>query len=87
MADELGPRGIRVVSLLPHRVLTDRNIELFAATGDPEKARRDSEAAIPLRRIAEPAEFGRIAAFLLSPAAGYLTGLAVAVDGGAIRAL
>jgi 3-oxoacyl-[acyl-carrier protein] reductase len=87
MADELGPRGIRVVSLLPHRVMTDRNKELMAATGDPEKARRESEAAIPLRRIAEPVEFGRVAAFLLSPAASYLTGLAVPVDGGAVRSL
>jgi 3-oxoacyl-[acyl-carrier protein] reductase len=87
MADELGPRGIRVVSLLPHRIMTDRNRELFAATGDPVKARADAEAAIPLRRVAEPAEFGRVAAFLLSPAASYLTGLAVPVDGGAVRSL
>lgn len=87
MADEWGPRGIRVVSLLPHRILTDRNRELFAATGDAEHARTAAEAAIPLRRLGEPDEFGRVAAFLLSPAASYLTGLAVPVDGGAVRAL
>jgi 3-oxoacyl-[acyl-carrier protein] reductase len=85
MADELGPRGIRVVSLLPGRVMTDRNKELFAATGDADKARAEAEAQIPLRRIAEPEEFGRVAAFALSPAASYLTGLTVPVDGGAIR--
>jgi 3-oxoacyl-[acyl-carrier protein] reductase len=85
LADEYGPRGVRVVSLLPGRILTDRNRELFAATGDPERARAAAEAAIPLRRIGEPAEFGRVAAFVLSPAAGYLTGIAIPVDGGALR--
>lgn len=87
MADELGPRGIRVFSLLPHRIFTDRNRELFAATGDPARAQADAEAAIPLRRLGDPEEFGRVAAFLLSPAASYLTGLSVPVDGGAVRSL
>jgi 3-oxoacyl-[acyl-carrier protein] reductase len=87
VADEYGPRGVRVVSLLPGRVFTDRNRELFAATGDPERARAEAEASIPLRRLGEPAEFGRVAAFLLSPAAGYLTGISVPVDGGALRGL
>lgn len=85
LADEVGPRGIRVVSLLPHRILTDRNRELFAAASDPERAMAESQAAIPLRRLGEPAEFGRVAAFLLSPAASYLTGLSVPIDGGAVR--
>lgn len=87
MADEYGPRGVRFVSLLPGRVMTDRNRELFAATGDPERARAEAEAAIPLRRIADPVEFGRVAAFVLSPAASYLTGLTIPVDGGALRSL
>jgi 3-oxoacyl-[acyl-carrier protein] reductase len=87
MADEFGPRGIRVVSLLPGRIMTDRNRELFAATGDPEKARADAEAMIPLRRLGSPEEFGRVAAFVLSPAAGYLTGVALPVDGGLVRSL
>jgi 3-oxoacyl-[acyl-carrier protein] reductase len=87
MADEFGARGLRVVSLLPHRIMTDRNRELWDATGDPERARREAEAAIPLGRVGDPAEFGRVAAFLLSPAASYLTGLSVPVDGGAIRSL
>jgi 3-oxoacyl-[acyl-carrier protein] reductase len=84
LADEMGPRGIRVVALLPHRIMTDRTGELFAATDDPAKARAEEEAAIPLRRFGEPEEFGRVATFLLSPAASYLTGVAVPVDGGAI---
>ncbi|MET8091188.1 SDR family oxidoreductase [Micromonospora sp. NPDC005220] len=87
IADDYGPRGVRVVGLLPGRILTDRNRELFAATGDPERARADAEASIPLRRLGDPAEFGRVAAFVLSPAASYLTGITVPVDGGALRGL
>ncbi|MGH3682399.1 MAG: SDR family oxidoreductase, partial [Natronosporangium sp.] len=85
LADQLAPGGIRVVSLLPHRILTDRSRELFAAAADPEQARAQVEAAIPQGRLGDPAEFGRVAAFLLSPAASYLTGIAVPVDGGAAR--
>ncbi|MGV9767354.1 SDR family oxidoreductase [Micromonospora tulbaghiae] len=87
MADEFGPRGVRVVSLLPGRIMTDRNRELLAGSGDPERARAQAEAAIPLGRIGDPAEFGKVAAFLLSPAAGYVTGITVPVDGGALRGL
>ncbi|WFE31122.1 SDR family oxidoreductase [Micromonospora sp. WMMD975] len=87
MADEYGPRGVRVLSLLPGRIMTDRNRELLAATGDADRARAEAEAAIPLGRFGEPAEFGRVAAFLLSPAAGYVTGVTVPVDGGAVRGL
>lgn len=87
LADELGPGGIRVFGLLPGRISTDRVAELDAARGDPAVARRDREATIPLRRYGEPAEFGRVAAFLLSPAASYLTGLMVPVDGGALRTI
>ncbi|MFG3303227.1 SDR family oxidoreductase [Micromonospora chersina] len=87
LADEYGPRGVRVVSLLPGRIMTARNRELLAAAGDPERARAEAEASIPLGRIGDPAEFGRVAAFLLSPAAGYVTGVTVPVDGGALRGL
>ncbi|WP_025619091.1 SDR family oxidoreductase [Salinispora cortesiana] len=87
MADEYGRQGVRVVGLLPGRILTDRNAQLFAAAGDPEQARATAEAEIPLRRLGEPAEFGRVAAFVLSPAASYLTGITLPVDGGALRGL
>ncbi|WP_433377899.1 SDR family oxidoreductase [Actinoplanes sp. CA-142083] len=87
MADEYGPRGIRVFGLLPGRILTDRNRELFAATGDAATASARTAETIPLRRIGEPEEFGKVAAFALSPAASYLTGLVIPVDGGALRAL
>ncbi|MFB7918332.1 SDR family oxidoreductase [Streptomyces sp. NPDC056061] len=82
LADELGPRGIRVVGVLPGRIDTDRVRELDALSGDAEAARVAAGAAIPLRRYGTPEEFGRAAAFLLSPAASYLTGIMLPVDGG-----
>ncbi|MCY0917744.1 MULTISPECIES: SDR family oxidoreductase [unclassified Streptomyces] len=79
---ELGPRGIRVVGLLPARIDTDRVRELDALSGDADAARKTNESRIPLRRYGTPEEFGRTAAFLLSPAASYLTGVMLPVDGG-----
>jgi 3-oxoacyl-[acyl-carrier protein] reductase len=87
LADELGPRGIRVFGLLPGTIATDRITEIEAASGDPAAARARTEAAIPLRRVGRPEEFGAVAAFALSPAASYLTGTMLAVDGGVTRAL
>jgi 3-oxoacyl-[acyl-carrier protein] reductase len=87
LADELGPRGIRVVGLLPGTVATDRIAEIEAASGDAAAMRARTEAGIPLRRIGQPEEFGRVAAFVLSPAASYVTGTMVAVDGGVLRSL
>jgi 3-oxoacyl-[acyl-carrier protein] reductase len=83
LADELGPRGVRVFGLLPGRISTARTMEL---TPD-EQARRALAEQIPLRRFGEPAEFGRVAAFLLSPAASYVTGVMIPVDGGVLRTL
>ena len=82
LADELGPRGIRVVGLLPARIDTDRARELDGLSADPQATRAASESRIPLRRYGTAEEFGRVAAFLLSPAASYLTGIMVPVDGG-----
>ena len=87
LAGEVGPRGIRVNGLMPGMVDTDRVRELHAAADDPEAARRGAEAGIPLRRHGRPAEFGQVAAFLLSPAASYVNGAMIPVDGGAQRPL
>jgi 3-oxoacyl-[acyl-carrier protein] reductase len=87
LSDELGPRGIRVFGLMPGRIATDRIIEIDERSGDPEAARKQSESLIPLRRYGRPEEFGRIGAFALSPAASYLTGVMIPVDGGMLRSV
>lgn len=92
LADEVGPRGVRVNVLLPGRFGTDRLDELHQRAADEqgrsfEDVRSAAESAIPLRRIGDPAELGRVGAFLLSPAASYVTGSAWRVDGGAVRGL
>jgi 3-oxoacyl-[acyl-carrier protein] reductase len=87
LADELGPSGVRMNGILPVRIATERVRELDARSGDPDEVRARKSEDIPLRRYGEPEEFGRVAAFLLSPAASYVTGAMIPVDGGAIRAI
>jgi 3-oxoacyl-[acyl-carrier protein] reductase len=87
LAGEIGPTGIRVNGILPVRIATDRVRELDALSGDPDEVRARQSQGIPLRRYGEPEEFGRMAAFLLSPAAAYTTGAMIPVDGGAIRSI
>jgi 3-oxoacyl-[acyl-carrier protein] reductase len=87
MAGELGPGGIRVNGLLPVRIATDRVRELDALQGDPDEVRARLSEHIPLRRYGEPEEFARAAAFVLSPAASYITGAMIPVDGGAISSI
>jgi 3-oxoacyl-[acyl-carrier protein] reductase len=87
LADDLGPSGIRMNGILPVRIATERVRQLDALSGDPDEVRARRSRDIPLRRYGEPEEFGRVAAFLLSPAASYITGAMVPVDGGSIRAI
>ena len=73
-------------------VATDRVRQLdgsrAAAAGvSVEEVQRQTEATIPLGRYGDTAEIGRMAAFLLSPAASYVTGAIVPVDGGLVTAL
>ena len=87
LADEQGPRGVRVNGLLPGRVGTERVAELDESTGDAEAAKAKAIATIPLGRYGEPEEFGRAAAFLLSPASSFVSGVMLPVDGGMLRAV
>lgn len=88
LAGELGPRGVRINSLIPGSIATDRLRDIATMKGqDYDEVRRATEARIPLRRYGEPAEMGRVAAFVLSPAASYITGSTINVDGGIIPAI
>lgn len=90
LVDEIAP--IRINGIAPGRVSTDRikalDAERAKQLGVPvEEVQRTNIARIPLGRYGEPAELGRVGAFLLSPAASYVNGVVVSVDGGLIRAL
>ena len=92
LALELASDGIRVNQLVPGRIDTDRVRELDAINAKkagvtPEEQKSKSLAAIPVGRYGLPAEFGRAAAFLLSPCASYITGATLQVDGGLIRTI
>jgi 3-oxoacyl-[acyl-carrier protein] reductase len=92
LADELAPKKIRVNQLVPGRIATERLTYLDDANAKRagitlEEQRKRSAGAIPLGRYGEPKEFARAAAFLLSDAAGYITGATLQVDGGAIRSI
>ncbi len=87
LAEDLGPSGNRMNGILPVRIATERVRQLDALSGDPDEVRARKSADIPLGRYGEPEEFGRVAAFLLSPAASYITGAMIPVDGGSIRAI
>jgi 3-oxoacyl-[acyl-carrier protein] reductase len=92
MANELGQYNIRVNNVGPGPTRTDRVIDLakqraaaLGITADEALARDWS--GIPLGRLGEPEEFANVVTFLASPAASYVTGVTVQVDGGMYRGL
>jgi 3-oxoacyl-[acyl-carrier protein] reductase len=92
LANELAADGIRVNNLIPGRIDTERVAQLDAGVAKrlnitPEEARAQSLQNIPLKRIGSIEEFGRAATFLLSPAASFITGATLRVDGGQIKAI
>jgi NAD(P)-dependent dehydrogenase (short-subunit alcohol dehydrogenase family) len=82
MALELGPQNIRVNAVCPGYVATAPVIAKLEAAQDPDAARRRVHANHPLGRIGEPHEIAAAIAFLTSPQASFITGAALAVDGG-----
>jgi 3-oxoacyl-[acyl-carrier protein] reductase len=92
LANELGPTGITVNNVLPGMTDTGRLRSLLEsraeAAGEPvEETIARMQATIPLRRFAKPREIGAAVAFLATPAAAYITGTNVTVDGGRTRSL
>ncbi|MDX2138793.1 MAG: SDR family oxidoreductase [Chloroflexota bacterium] len=91
LADELAP-NIRVNNLIPGRLDTDRVAALDQAAAQRsgmsiEDVRAQSLTKIPLKRLGTIEEFGAAGAFLLSPAAAYITGASLRVDGGMMRSV
>ncbi len=84
LAQDLGPQGVRVNAMLPGSIDTERIRELDAARGPADEVRARRIAGIPLGRYGHPEEFAQVAAFLLSPAASYVSGAMVPIDGAAL---
>jgi 3-oxoacyl-[acyl-carrier protein] reductase len=87
LALELGPAGIRFNSILPGWTDTERVIELMTARAKQNKTSIEEEIArqskdSPMGRMGTPREFANAAVFLVSPAASYITGVMLTVDGG-----
>lgn len=92
LSQEVGRDGVTVNTVLPGYTSTDRQVELSNATA--QRTGRSPEAVVQgwvestaLGRMAEPREIGEVIAFLASPAAAFVTGQAIAVDGGYLKGL
>lgn len=91
MANELGPKGIRINSINPTWTMTQRVEELMADRAKREGTSVEQETEkladeIPLRRVGSVEEFGRAIAWLASPSASFIHGHALMFDGGAVKA-
>ena len=92
LSQELGSDGIRVNSILPGWTKTDRALSLLKDRSvknntSPEVEMQKQAEATSFKRLATPDEFANVAVFLLSPAASYLTGVMLPVDGGSYKGL
>jgi 3-oxoacyl-[acyl-carrier protein] reductase len=91
-ANEVGPFGITVNNVLPGYTRTGRLVEIVekraAAAGiTTEAVEQQFKSHVPLRRFAEPGEVAAAVAFLASPAAAYINGVNLPVDGGRTKSL
>jgi 3-oxoacyl-[acyl-carrier protein] reductase len=92
LASELGPFGITVNNVLPGATDTERLRSIIATrsekTGESrDQILREMAEEVPLKRVATPAEIAAAIAFLASPAAAYINGINLPVDGGRTRSL
>ena len=92
LAGELAADGITVNNVLPGYTRTARLDDILAARTrasgrDEDAVTRDMLASVPARRFGEPEEVAAVIVFLCTPAAGYVNGTSIAVDGGRTRAL
>lgn len=92
LSDEVAPHGVTVNAFCPGMFGTARLDELWearakAAKSTIDEAKQKAIAGIPVGRLGDPAEFGALAAFVASERAGFITGQALRIDGGAGRAI
>jgi 3-oxoacyl-[acyl-carrier protein] reductase len=92
LANEVATDGVTVNTILPGYTRTERVVELAEATAKRDGVKTEDVLArfdreIPMKRLGEPEEFAAVVAFLASERASYVTGQAIAVDGGWIRGL
>ena len=92
MSLELAPFGITINNILPGTTYTSRIEEIISARADKqsvpyEQIEEQFRTQIPMGRFATPKEIGAVVAFIASPAASYITGTSIPVDGGRIRSI
>jgi len=78
VALEVADKGIRVNAIAPGAIATDMNKDML----EDEEKKKQEEQKIPMHRIGQPEEIATVALFLASPAASYITGTTIYVDGG-----
>ena len=78
MALEVADKGIRINAIAPGAIATMMNIDIL----QDEKKKKDEENKIPMHRIGDPSEIAKVAVFLASTDASYITGATFYVDGG-----